>query len=93
MRNRGRVLNRDQLLDAAWGRGVALNDRVVDNQAQSNSMWRSRRSTKMTPLRRPWSCNSFKGVRVGKVKPPAMGAARKGYGVVEDAPGQYIRQR
>ena len=29
----------------------------------------------------------------GKVKPPAMGAARKGYGVVEDAPGQYIRQR
>jgi DNA-binding response OmpR family regulator len=31
LRNRGRVLSRDQLLDAAWGRGVALNDRVVDN--------------------------------------------------------------
>jgi DNA-binding response OmpR family regulator len=31
VRNRGRVLSREQLLDAAWGRGVALNDRVVDN--------------------------------------------------------------
>jgi DNA-binding response OmpR family regulator len=31
VRNRGRVLSRDQLLDAAWGRGVSLNDRVVDN--------------------------------------------------------------
>ena len=31
VRNRGRVLTRDKLLDAAWGRGVALNDRVVDN--------------------------------------------------------------
>ena len=28
-----------------------------------------------------------------KTKPPAMGAAGKGYGVVEDAPGQYVRQR
>jgi DNA-binding response OmpR family regulator len=27
----GRVLTRDQLLDAAWGANVALNDRVVDN--------------------------------------------------------------
>jgi DNA-binding response OmpR family regulator len=31
VRNRGRVLSREQLLDAAWGRGVALNERVVDN--------------------------------------------------------------
>lgn len=28
---RGRVVTRDQLLDAAWGPGVSLNDRVVDN--------------------------------------------------------------
>jgi len=31
VRRRGRVLTREQLLDAAWGTGVALNDRVVDN--------------------------------------------------------------
>jgi two-component system alkaline phosphatase synthesis response regulator PhoP len=31
VRNRGRVLSREQLLDAAWGHGVTLNDRVVDN--------------------------------------------------------------
>ena len=35
IRNRGRVLTRDQLLDAAWGRGMALNDRVVDNHIVS----------------------------------------------------------
>jgi DNA-binding response OmpR family regulator len=35
VRNRGRVLSREQLLDAAWGRGVALNDRVVDNHIVS----------------------------------------------------------
>jgi polyhydroxyalkanoate synthase subunit PhaC len=29
----------------------------------------------------------------GKTKPPAMGAPRKGYRVIEDAPGQYVRQR
>jgi DNA-binding response OmpR family regulator len=28
---RGRVLTREQLLEAAWGPGVSLNDRVVDN--------------------------------------------------------------
>ena len=28
-----------------------------------------------------------------RVKPPAMGAAKKGYAVLEDAPGQYVRQR
>jgi polyhydroxyalkanoate synthase len=27
------------------------------------------------------------------VRPPAMGAARKGYAPIEDAPGQYVRQR
>jgi len=29
---RGRVLSRQQLLDAAWGRDVCVTDRVVDNQ-------------------------------------------------------------
>jgi polyhydroxyalkanoate synthase len=29
----------------------------------------------------------------GRVKPPVMGAARKGYPVIEDAPGEYVRQR
>jgi polyhydroxyalkanoate synthase len=29
----------------------------------------------------------------GPVKPPATGAAAKGYGVLEDAPGRYVRQR
>jgi polyhydroxyalkanoate synthase len=28
-----------------------------------------------------------------KVKPPAVGASRKGYAVIEDAPGRYVRQR
>ena len=28
---RGRVLTREQLLDAVWGPGMSLNDRVVDN--------------------------------------------------------------
>ena len=35
VRSRGRVLTRDQLLDAAWGEGVALNDQVVDNHIVS----------------------------------------------------------
>jgi two-component system alkaline phosphatase synthesis response regulator PhoP len=35
IRNGGRVLTRDQLLDAAWGADVALNDRVVDNHIVS----------------------------------------------------------
>jgi DNA-binding response OmpR family regulator len=35
IRNKGRVLTRDQLIDAAWGAGVALNDRVVDNHIVS----------------------------------------------------------
>jgi polyhydroxyalkanoate synthase len=29
----------------------------------------------------------------GRTKPPAMGAPGKGYAVVEDAPGKYVRQR
>jgi polyhydroxyalkanoate synthase subunit PhaC len=29
----------------------------------------------------------------GRTKPPAMGAPGKGYPVIEDAPGQYVRQR
>jgi DNA-binding response OmpR family regulator len=31
VRNRGRVLNRAQLLDLVWGRGTFVTDRVVDN--------------------------------------------------------------
>jgi two-component system alkaline phosphatase synthesis response regulator PhoP len=31
VRGRGRLLTRDQLLDAAWGANISLNDRVVDN--------------------------------------------------------------
>jgi DNA-binding response OmpR family regulator len=32
---RGRLFTREQLLDAVWGPGVALNDRVVDNHIVS----------------------------------------------------------
>ena len=32
VRRRGRVLSRQQLLDAAWGADVAITERVVDNQ-------------------------------------------------------------
>jgi DNA-binding response OmpR family regulator len=32
---RGRLLTRDQLLDLVWGRGISLNDRVVDNHIVS----------------------------------------------------------
>src|SRR5262249_2611315 len=35
IRNPGRVLSRDRLLDAAWGADVSLNDRVVDNHIVS----------------------------------------------------------
>ena len=31
VRNRGRVLTREKLLDEAWGQGTFLTDRVVDN--------------------------------------------------------------
>ena len=31
VKNRGRVLSRQQLLDAAWGPGTVLSDRTVDN--------------------------------------------------------------
>jgi two-component system alkaline phosphatase synthesis response regulator PhoP len=31
VKNRGRVLSRQQLLDAAWGPGISLSDRAVDN--------------------------------------------------------------
>ena len=31
VRNRGRVLSREQLLDLVWGRGTFVTDRVVDN--------------------------------------------------------------
>jgi two-component system alkaline phosphatase synthesis response regulator PhoP len=35
IRNRGRVLSRDALLDAAWGHGFAVTDRVVDNHVMT----------------------------------------------------------
>jgi DNA-binding response OmpR family regulator len=35
IRNRGRVMSRDALLDAAWGLGFAVTDRVVDNHVMS----------------------------------------------------------
>lgn len=35
VRSRGRVMSRDQLMDAAWGKDIALNDRVVDNHIVS----------------------------------------------------------
>jgi DNA-binding response OmpR family regulator len=31
VRNRGRVLTRDQLLDEVWGAGISVTDRVIDN--------------------------------------------------------------
>ena len=31
IRNRGRVLTRDRLLDEVWGKGIAVTDRVIDN--------------------------------------------------------------
>jgi DNA-binding response OmpR family regulator len=35
LRSKGRVLSREQLLDAAWGPDIALNDRAVDNHIVS----------------------------------------------------------
>ena len=35
IRNRGKLLSRDQLLDEVWGRGLAVTERVVDNQVSS----------------------------------------------------------
>jgi two-component system alkaline phosphatase synthesis response regulator PhoP len=35
VRNRGRLLTRERLIDEAWGHGVNLNDRVVDNHIVS----------------------------------------------------------
>jgi DNA-binding response OmpR family regulator len=31
VRNRGRVLTRDRLLDEVWGAGISVTDRVIDN--------------------------------------------------------------
>src|SRR5690348_4553593 len=35
IRNRGRLLSREQLLDEVWGHGLAVTERVVDNQVSS----------------------------------------------------------
>ena len=47
VRNRGRLLNRAQLLDLAWGPGTFVTDRVVDNHvvvAAEEDRARARRS-------------------------------------------------
>jgi DNA-binding response OmpR family regulator len=31
VRNRGRLLTRERLLDEVWGTGIAVTDRVIDN--------------------------------------------------------------
>ena len=35
IRNRGRLLSRDQLLEQVWGHGLSVTERVVDNQVLS----------------------------------------------------------
>jgi DNA-binding response OmpR family regulator len=35
VRNPGRLLTREQLLDTVWGRGIAISDRVIDNHIVS----------------------------------------------------------
>ena len=35
IRNRGKLLSREQLLDEVWGHGLAVTERVVDNQVLS----------------------------------------------------------
>jgi len=35
IRNRGRLLSREQLLDDVWGHGLSVTERVVDNQVSS----------------------------------------------------------
>jgi DNA-binding response OmpR family regulator len=35
IRARGHLLTREQVIDAAWGRGVAISDRVVDNHVMN----------------------------------------------------------
>lgn len=35
VRNRGRLLTREQLLDEVWGTGIAVTDRVIDNHVVS----------------------------------------------------------
>ena len=35
IRARGRLLSREQVIDAAWGRGVSISDRVVDNHVMN----------------------------------------------------------
>jgi DNA-binding response OmpR family regulator len=35
VRARGRLLSREQVIEAAWGRGVSISDRVVDNHVMN----------------------------------------------------------
>jgi two-component system, OmpR family, alkaline phosphatase synthesis response regulator PhoP len=35
IRARGRLLSREQVIEAAWGRGVSISDRVVDNHVMN----------------------------------------------------------
>jgi DNA-binding response OmpR family regulator len=46
IRNRGRMLSRDQLIEAAWGHGVAITDRAVDTH-----VFNLRRKIEVVPAR------------------------------------------
>jgi DNA-binding response OmpR family regulator len=35
IRSRGRLLSREQLIEEAWGRGISMSDRVVDNHVMN----------------------------------------------------------
>jgi two-component system, OmpR family, alkaline phosphatase synthesis response regulator PhoP len=35
VRNRGRLLSRERLLDEVWGTGIAVTDRIIDNHIVS----------------------------------------------------------
>ena len=47
--NRGRVLSRGQLIDAAWGRGASITDRAVDTH-----VFNLRRKIEAVPAEPRW---------------------------------------
>jgi two-component system alkaline phosphatase synthesis response regulator PhoP len=52
IRRRGRVLSRDQLIDAAWGQDVFVTDRVVDTH-----VWNLRKKIEPTPAEPRYICS------------------------------------